>query len=199
VVERLRLPPNLIRVPVVKQETDFSCGSAAALSMLRYWRWDAYAHASETELHDALDTTHARGTEPEPITEYLRTAAGLDAVYRHGDVTVMQLEQAVDSGHPPIVDLQAWRDKDVPYRDTWDAGHYVILVGYDAENLFFMDPSVLTTAPYAFMPRAELDERWHDLAGHHDTRVERMVIFVRGHGTATTLADPPEETATRLR
>ena len=72
----------MIRVPVVKQETDFSCGSAAALSILRYWRWDAYARAGETELHDALDTTHARGTEPEPIAEYLREVARLDAVYR---------------------------------------------------------------------------------------------------------------------
>jgi predicted double-glycine peptidase len=189
----------LIHVPVVKQATDFSCGSAAALSLLRFWRWDAYARTSETALHDALDTTRARGTEPEPIAAYLRSAAGLDAVYRHGDVTIAQLEQALDAGQPPIVDLQAWRDhKDVPYRDTWDAGHYVVLVGYDAENLFFMDPSVLTTGDCAYMPRAELDERWHDLAGDHDARVERMVLFVRG-GRPWTPVGPPPRTVTRLQ
>jgi len=37
------LPQNLIRVPTVKQRTNFSCGNAATLALLRYWRWDAYA------------------------------------------------------------------------------------------------------------------------------------------------------------
>ena len=85
--------------------------------------------------------------------------------YVHGDVTLAQLERAVDAGQPPIVDLQAWRDVEHPWTEVWDAGHYAILVGYDAEHLFFMDPSVLTAAAYAYMPRGELDERWHDLAG----------------------------------
>ena len=58
----------------------------------------------------------------------------------------------------------------------------MVLVGYDAEHLFFMDPSVLTPGAYAFMPRAELDERWHDLAGLDDRRLQRMVVFVRGEG-----------------
>ncbi|HEY6459151.1 MAG TPA: C39 family peptidase [Polyangiaceae bacterium] len=176
------LPPNRIAVPVVKQETDFSCGVAAALSILRLWRWDAYRDVDERALYATLETTEARGTEPEPIVAALRRA-GLDAVYRHGDVTLAQLERAVDAGEPPIVDLQAWRDDPAkPWSDTWDAGHYVVLVGYDAERLYVMDPSVLTKGGYAHFPRAELPERWHDLAGLEDARLERMVIFVRGSG-----------------
>jgi predicted double-glycine peptidase len=193
------LPPNLAAVPVVKQETDFSCGSAATLSLLRFWRPEAYAAVDETHLHEALRTTNDHGTEPEPIEHYLQAAAGLDARYRHGDVTLEQLLAAVDAGEPPIVDLQAWRDHaQVPWKDTWDAGHYVVLVGYDAERLFVMDPSVLTPGGYAFLPRAELDERWHDLAGHENTRVERMVIFVRGPGPHWKPERPVAETATRL-
>jgi predicted double-glycine peptidase len=181
------LPTNLVAVPVVKQVTDFSCGSAAALSVLRLWRNEAYGRMGETELHDALDTTHAQGTEPEPIEAYL-----------HGDVTLSQLEAAVDAREPPILDLQAWRDRDLPWRETWDAGHYVVLVGYDAENLYVMDPSVLTPGGYAFFPRAELDERWHDLAGPKNMRVERMTIFVRGAGARWTPGDTGETQATRL-
>jgi predicted double-glycine peptidase len=195
-----RLPPNLVPVPVVKQETDFSCGAAAALSVLRFWRDDHYADVDETELHHALQTTNDHGTEPEPIEQYLRTAAHLEARYRNGDVTLDQLLAAVDRGEPPIVDLQAWRDhKDVPWRDTWDAGHYVVLAGYDAERLFVMDPSVLTPGGgYAFFPRAELDERWHDLAGRDNVRVERMTIFVRGAGPRWRPEMQPTEAATRL-
>jgi hypothetical protein len=96
-------------------------------------------------------------------------------------VTVADLERAVDAGEPPIVDLQAWTDHDrIPYRETWDAGHYVVMVGYDDERLYFADPSTMTPHGYAFLRRAELEERWHDLAGLNDARVERMAIFVRG-------------------
>jgi predicted double-glycine peptidase len=210
----VRLPANLVGVPIVKQVTDFSCGAAATLAMLRLWRWETYAHVEETDLHDALQTTGESGTEPEPIAEYLRVAAHLRAEYRHGDVTLSHLQQAVDRGEPPIVDLQAWRDRDRPWRETWDAGHYVVLVGYDAERLFVMDPSVLTPGGYAYLPAAELDERWHDLAGPHDVPVERMVIFVPSgsgarwqppeHGLVNHEAQPPEGrlltgVATRLR
>jgi len=194
-----RLPANLVPVPPVKQVTDFSCGAAATLSLLRLWRWESYADIEETELHPALETTDARGTEPEPMTEYLRVAAHLKAEYRHGDVTLAQLQAAVDRGEPPIVDLQAWRDGDRPWRETWDAGHYVVLVGYDSDRLFVMDPSVLTPAAYAYLPAAELDERWHDLAGPHDVPLERMAIFVPGGGLRWQPAEPVVALATRLR
>jgi predicted double-glycine peptidase len=177
----LGLPPNLVHVPVVKQRTDFSCGAAATLALLRFWLGDAYARVEEHDLFTPLSTTPANGTEPEPITEYLR-AAGLEATYLHGDVTLSHLERAVDNGHPPLVDLQAWRDFEHPWAEVWDAGHYAVLVGYDAEHLFFMDPSVLTVSGYAYMPRGELNERWHDLAGPDNRRLERMTVFLRGPG-----------------
>ena len=72
-------------------------------------------------------------------------------------MTLAHLERAVDAGHPPIVDLQAWRDFEHPWPEVWDAGHYCLLVGYDHEHLFFMDPSVLTVGAYAYMPRHELE------------------------------------------
>jgi predicted double-glycine peptidase len=184
------LPLNLVQVPVVTQQSNFSCGPAATLALLRYWRPEAYASVEEQALYAPLETTHARGTEPEPIAELLRRS-GLEAHYRHGDVTVRDLERAVDAGEPPIVDLQAWTDHPTPYRDTWDAGHYVVMVGYDDEHLFFADPSTMTPHGYVFLPRAELDERWHDLAGLSDVPVEHMAIFVRGSGRAMTNGSRP--------
>jgi Peptidase_C39 like family len=195
----LLLPSNLIHVPCVKQRTDFSCGAAATLSLLRYWVPGAFEDAHEDDLFEPLRTTSKSGTEPEPIEAYLRDVVGLEATYVHGDVTLAQLERAVDASQPPIVDLQAWRDDHKPWPEVWDAGHYVILVGYDAENLFFMDPSVLSPGPYAFLPRAELDERWHDLAGPEDRRVWRMTVFVRGEdGEHWTPEGSTPTTATRM-
>jgi hypothetical protein len=192
------MPAGRLAVPPVKQHTNFSCGAAATLSLLRYWCWTRFSRVDEAALFPALGTTIAHGTEPEPMVDCLRRA-GVAAEYRHGDVTVGQLERAVDAGQPPIVDLQAWRDTALPWRETWDAGHYVLLVGYDAERLFVMDPSIMTPGAYAFLPRAELDERWHDLAGPHEVPVERMAIFVPSGGARWRPPEPVTGAATRLR
>jgi predicted double-glycine peptidase len=173
------LPVNVVPVPIVQQRQCFSCGAAATLLLLRYWRVDAYARVEESVLYEPLHTTNARGTEPEPMVELFR-ANGLEANYRHGDVPVEDLERAVDRREPPIVDLQAWLDFPSPWSETWDAGHYVVMVGYDAEHLFFVDPSRATPGGYAYLPRAGLEERWHDLAGERDAPHHHMAIFVRG-------------------
>jgi predicted double-glycine peptidase len=184
------LPPNLVQVPVVTQRRNFSCGPAAALALLRYWRPETYTTVDESDLYTSLETTNERGTEPQPMEAFLRKS-GLEAHYRYGDVTVDDLERAVDAREPPIVDLQAWTDHEAPYRETWDAGHYVVMVGYDAERLFFADPSTMTPHGYVFLPRAEFDERWHDLSGLSDDRVERMAIFVRGPAPHALESVPP--------
>ncbi len=190
------LPRNFQHVSVVRQRRGFSCGPAAVLSLLRYWGAEGYGAADEGALYGPLETSESRGTEPGPMARFLRDK-GIDATYRSGDVTIADLERALDSGGPPIVDLQAWRDGDTPWRETWDAGHYVILVGYDDERLFFADPSTMTPEGYAYLPRGELEERWHDLAGDSDDRVGRMAIFVRGARAVAPSTPRPKE-AVRL-
>lgn len=194
--EGVPLPANLVQVPVVQQGQGFSCGVAATLLLLRFWRVAAYDGVDEAVLYAPLGTTQARGTEPEPMASLL-CKAGLVAQYRHGDVTLEELERAVDRREPPIVDLQAWSDHGASWAQTWDAGHYVVMVGYDAEHLFFVDPSRATPRGYAFLPRADLEDRWHDLAGDDDLPLTRMAIFVRGSSRWQPPQAPPA-TATRL-
>src|ERR1700722_6672768 len=66
------LPAGCIAVSPVKQRTNYSCGPAAALSLLRYWKWEAFAQVDEGQLHEAMGTTIAHGTEPEPMGDALR-------------------------------------------------------------------------------------------------------------------------------
>src|SRR5438105_14861088 len=113
----LPLPGNLIQVPQVRQHTDFSCGAAATLALLRFWCVPGYETTEEEDLHSGLETTEAQGTEPGPMRDML-VRSGLHADYRHGDVTLAELMRAVDLRQPPIVDLQAWRDHSRPWRET---------------------------------------------------------------------------------
>jgi predicted double-glycine peptidase len=186
------LPENMIPVPLVAQKTDYSCGDASALAILRYWLNDTWKQRPETDLYKPLGTTSKDGTDPRPIATFLAGQAGLSADYVSGeaDVTTDDLEAAIDGGDPTIVDIEAWQAvahaQDMkPWATDWIDGHYVVLTGYDADNYYFMDPS--TTGRYAYIPKAQFAKRWHDVLGTSQ-HVQHMTIFVHG---GTTPFQPP--------
>ncbi len=171
------LPPDALRVPLVRQATHYSCGAAALLAILYYW--DEY-DGNESSLYEPLHTTKELGTEPYMIEKVAREKFGLEARYRT-DVTVADLQRALDRGETVIVDLQAWPEKEPQdWRADWDDGHYVVLVALDTRRLYFMDPS--TAGAYAWLPLSELEPRWHDVEehDHQQRRLQHMAIFIAG-------------------
>lgn len=89
--------------------------------------------------------------------------------FQKNGMTVPQLEASINAGNPILALTQAWTflnaaEYDVnAYENGWASGHYVVIVGYDEDNFYLMDPSTLGT--YAFVPRAEFLKRWHDYDG----------------------------------
>jgi predicted double-glycine peptidase len=191
--QAVALPENLVVVPLVRQQTNYSCGDAAALALLRYWDATDYAATPESALYAPLQTSEEDGTDPVPIRDYLAGVAGLHADYLHDAVSDADLVAAVDRKEPPIVDIQAWQDRKADWSGDWDDGHYVVLVGYDAQRFYFMDPS--TDGQYAYIPRAEFDARWHDVVGKA-THTFHMAVFVHGEQRPAPLqrAAPPSVT-----
>jgi predicted double-glycine peptidase len=175
------LPPNALAVPVVEQQTDYSCGPATLMAILRYWQRPV---ASEQELYPALHTTVKDGTEPFMI-EAVARAHGLHAEYRIG-ATVDDLRAALAAGTTVIVDLQAWRDTPHPWRNDWDDGHYIVLVAIDGDRLYAMDPSA--DDGYSWLTLGELEERWHDFEMRDGKRrnLQHMAVFISGdaHGSS---------------
>jgi predicted double-glycine peptidase len=180
---------HTLPVPLVRQATDYSCGAAVLLSVLYYWR---VFDGREDELYVALHTTTSEGTAPEKIAEVARSF-GLTADLREG-TTVADLRAALARGDTVIVDLQAWHEGTGPgfrWRDTWDDGHYAVLVGIDAKRAYFMDPSV--PGSYAYLPVAELHERWHDYENRSGKmiRYQQLAIFIRGRDPVQSIPGPP--------
>ena len=65
-----RLPHDALGVPLVRQQTDYSCGAAAMAMALRYFdAWDG----PEEELYAVLGTHPEHGTLPEDMAR-LRNA-----------------------------------------------------------------------------------------------------------------------------
>jgi predicted double-glycine peptidase len=177
------LPANVIPVPIITQQTDFTGGDVATLALLRYWQNATYANVPESALYAPLKTTEANGTEPYDIATYINTVPGLTATYvtAANGTQLSDLEAAVDREEPPIVDIQAWDTTPGPWSGDWSNGDYAVMVAYDADNLYFMEPS--TIGHYGYIARADLAARWHDVVGADGVPTYRMAIFV--HGTST--------------
>jgi predicted double-glycine peptidase len=150
---------NLLRVPLMRQSTDYTCGVAALQAVLAYYGQDV----REDILAKTLKANRIVGTRYKNIARYAEAHGVPVAIYK--DMTIEQLEKSIREGHPVLCLIQAWadRDKQWDYSKDWNDGHYVVAVGVDSERVIFMDPS--TAGHYAYIPLKEFEERWHDVDG----------------------------------
>jgi hypothetical protein len=173
---------GLIAVPDVRQSTDYSCGASALQSVLAYSGLDR----SEDELMDALGTDEESGTTPESIVR-VATGLGFLVSIREG-ISLDEIRAALGDRIPVIVALQAWI-KDKPQRftwaETWEEGHYAVVIGMDADYVYLEDPYLLGTRGRIHVQ--EFEERWHDYSGEApldpaDRRWVHLGIFIRDGG-----------------
>lgn len=171
-----RLPSDALPVPIVRQATNYSCGAAALLSVLYYW---GVYDEPESDLYPLLKTSTQDGTDPReilPVAEKL----GLTGMMRLG-VTLDELRAALRRGETPILDIQAWSgEEDTPWPDTWEDGHFVVLVAMDRTYAYFMDPVVGTG--YAYLRLDDLEARWHDYETTNGVvwKNVHLAIFLQG-------------------
>ncbi len=152
---------NLIRVPLVRQMRDYTCGAAALQSVLLYYGEDI----GQTELARFLGSGPQKGTSYRAILRYANRNFPDPRkrnfwMWKRCGMTIDDLKQVIDRGKPTILVFQAWAKPGVNWKKEWDEGHYAVAVGYDEKNVYFMDPSV--TGHYAFIPAGEFLDRWHD-------------------------------------
>jgi len=140
-------------VPLCRQAKSFTCGVASLQSVLRYYGLEMRQDVLEKKLR-----TNRGGTRFPHIVAYAQSC-GFTAAWQT-NMQYAQLQQALDTGTPVIVALQAWADEPVVYSNDWNDGHYAVAIGYDETNTYFMDPSTLGN--YTFIPTGEFLDRWHD-------------------------------------
>jgi predicted double-glycine peptidase len=184
--------PGVVKapVPIISQAASHSCGAAALMGVLIYF---GVFDGPEAELHGPLAVTPEQGTHPDRIVAVARER-GLAAEKRTG-LTLADVEQALAQGAVVILAIQAWpeppRGDGAAWETMWDDGHYVVAVGLDARHLYVMDPSV--RGSYGFIPRDELQRRWHDFEMEGGRRVEydRLGIIVRGKPAVRRFPEAP--------
>jgi predicted double-glycine peptidase len=132
-----RMVANLIPVPMTRQATDYTCGVAALQSILYYYGKEY----REDQLAEKLRADSTRGTQYPKIVEFARSLGFRVDVQTH--MTLEDLKKRIDERKPVIVLIQAWPDSPVDWSKDMKDGHYTIALGYDADHIYFMDPSTL--------------------------------------------------------
>jgi predicted double-glycine peptidase len=166
--EALKPPANLIKIPQTRQATDYTCGVAALQSVLGFFGEEF----REDELAKKLKANSQEGTAYANIARFAKKKGF--RVDIHKGMTLEALKRLLDKRSPVICLIQAWSEHPIDYSKTWANGHYVVAIGYDDKNIFFMDPSTLGN--YAYIPAAEFVKRWHDTDGKEHLRHFGMVV-----------------------
>jgi predicted double-glycine peptidase len=152
---------NLIRIPLVRQTMDYTCGVAALQSVLLCYG-EEYG---QLELARILGTDTHKGTSYRAILRFANRKFSNQRkrdfqMRKWCDMKIDDLRQVIDAGKPMIIFMQAWGNSGVNWKKEWKEGHYVVAIGYDEKNIYFMDPSTL--GQYTYVPIEEFLDRWHD-------------------------------------
>ncbi|HSZ84058.1 MAG TPA: C39 family peptidase [Polyangia bacterium] len=181
------LSPRLLPVPLISQARPWSCGAAALMAALLYF---GVFDDAESRLDTELGSTSEAGTRVTRIVAEARRY-GLEVDARTG-LTLDDLASEAARGAVVIVALQAWPTHEISdWRTSWEDGHYVDIVGLDAERVYVMDPSVRTG--YAYLPRDQFLARWHDYDLENGQRAvyDRLGIAIRGQARLSRYPDEP--------
>lgn len=147
--------------PETRQVYGYDCGANALMSMLVF----AGVEEREERIAKLAGTTEKEGTTTEGIL-FTFGYFGMEVSAGEG-MTVADVREAIDQGHPVLLTLQAYRPADIilPYGELWDQGHYVVAIGYEGDGtapddrIIFEDPASFYRT---FLTDGELNERWHD-------------------------------------
>jgi len=160
---------GLIRVPLVHQNKNYTCGVAALQSVLYYYG----RQFSQDYLEEQLGSSPETGTSASAIANFVRS---LDlTIAERSDISLTALQQFLDQGTPVILLIQAWAAPGIDYTSEWDKAHYVVAIGYDTDNVYFMDPATL--GHYTFIPIDDFLDRWH-VADAADTQYNHFGIII---------------------
>jgi ABC-type bacteriocin/lantibiotic exporter with double-glycine peptidase domain len=140
---RVRPERILVQLPLVQSRDGVSCGAAVLTSILSFYNVD---HRGLERVRKAC-RTGKHGTTPKALVQAAQKA-GMTVRLREPAVAEDVLTQ-LDLRRPSVLLIQ---------QDG--VGHYVVAVGYDANRLLVMDPSV--DGHYGFIPFNELNDRWWD-------------------------------------
>lgn len=185
-VRQLRKPPKVIELHNLRQTFDFDCGVKALQGVFAYYGVEERADRLQEEL----------GADPELGTSMDSMIAVAEkkgfAVQAGTNWTLDDVKRHLDEGRPVIVAMQAWAERPLTtkqWRENYDDGHYVVIIGYDGPVLYFEDPASFHRT---WLKEQEFVARWHDVDAVTGEKLQRAGLVLLGKEPVARDAQPME-------
>lgn len=117
-----------LKIQAFQQTTDYTCGPAALLTLIRYYGQDG----DEMQIARQVKSNAEKGTHPANIAAWLRER-GFDANF-HENGSLEMLRENLQKGRPTLVEWIDW------------GGHWVLVIGYDTIGTETLDDDVILFA-----------------------------------------------------
>lgn len=160
---------KIISVPLTKQSNEYTCGAAAALSILMHFGDESL----ESEVAKELNTQPKIGTYYKKMVQFFQNKGY--QIEPQENMSLETLKEHLMQEKPVLCLIQAWEDNVSDYANYWGIGHYVVAIGYDENRIYFMDPWVIGN--YAYLPIDEFMNRWHQLT-HENVRLHQWGMAI---------------------
>ncbi|MDD3263468.1 MAG: C39 family peptidase [Candidatus Nanoarchaeia archaeon] len=167
--KNIKLKKELINVPLIRQYSNYDCGAACVQSILGYFNFNV-------RLEDIIKTFKMNKNncincyEIPPFLKFF----DIDSEIKK-DFTIKELENCLDKNQPIMVALQSNKPSNVKWKDCYNQGHFVIIIGYDKDYYYCMDPSTLGYR--TFIDKKEFEKRWHD-KDYYNEVVHNFAIII---------------------
>jgi predicted double-glycine peptidase len=127
----------MLAVEHIRQSTNYSCGPACMAMVMRFYG----STITEQSLIRKMGCTPELGTSPIQIARHLRSAR--HSHKQQSRMSIPLLQSYLDQEWPIIVAYQAWphRPSETDLGQTWDNGHYSVVVAIDQGRVCLVDPS----------------------------------------------------------
>ncbi len=122
---------SFLKVESYQQTTEYTCGPAAVISLLRYYG----KKGNEMVIASEMGTSSTTGTTPEQMSTWLNDNGFKASWHQGGSLEMLQVNLA--DNIPTLVEWSDW------------GGHWVLVIGYDIrdpEDL--MDDVIIFADPY---------------------------------------------------
>lgn len=132
-IKNHKLSPGftLLDVDSYQQTTEYTCGPAAVISLLRYYK----RNGSEMSIASEMGTSTTTGTSPEQMSNWLNNNGFIASWHQYG--TLDTLRKNLSKQKPTLVEWSDW------------GGHWVLVIGYDTRNTpATMDDVIIFADPY---------------------------------------------------
>ena len=122
---------TMLNVNSYQQTTEYTCGPASVISLLRFYGRDG----NEMSIANEMGTSTTNGTTPEQMTNWLNNNGFTASWQQYGSLDTLRNNLAANK--PTLVEWSDW------------GGHWVLVIGYDTRGTSdLMDDVIIFADPY---------------------------------------------------